>query len=106
MSGFESLDSIEGVSILEPSTSPTEVFTHENFPLVPGFYYMTVTLEQVVYYSSFEIIPLHIKKQEWQIMKEEVSKDLDTLTQDFVKRYTKSLHGSSGNNSKENKKSH
>ena len=102
MSGFESLNSCAGFSSLDPSTSPREVFTHENFPLVPGFYYMTVTLEQIVYYSSFEIIPLHIKKQEWQIMKEEVSKDLSTLTQDFVKRYTKSLHGSSGNNSKEN----
>lgn len=72
---------------LLPTENFVKVFEYNNFPLHPGVYYIKVTVEKKEYYAGFEIAPLHIRKTDWQMIKEDLEKSLKGFAQDLVRRH-------------------
>lgn len=67
----------------------TLLFKGEDFPLVPGYYVLTVTGRGETWYSLLEITPRYMGKQSWQDMGEELLEEIKHLSFDFMK---KSIH--------------
>lgn len=57
----------------------------EDFPLVPGYYIMTVKGNGKIWYAPLEIHPRFLQKQDWQNMKEELTEEIRNLSFDFMK---------------------
>lgn len=64
----------------------TLLFKGEDFPLVPGYYVLTVTGRGETWYSLLEITPRYMGKQSWQDMGEELLEEIKHLSFDFMKR--------------------
>lgn len=74
----------------EPQLSPAgrfiTLFEAKNFPLVPGYYVVTVTGRGRSWYSLVEIVPRYLQKQQWQDMRDELMGEIRRLSFDFMKR--------------------
>ena len=60
------------------------LFEGQNFPLVPGYYIMTVTGEGKSWYSLVEVTPRFLEKESWKDMKQELTKEIRHLSFDFM----------------------
>lgn len=65
---------------------PVLIFSGKDFPLVPGYYVITVNHGEETYYGLIEITPKFMEKQSWQKMREELINEIKTLSFDFMKR--------------------
>lgn len=63
------------------------LFEGQNFPLVPGYYIMTVTGEGKSWYSLVEVTPRFLEKESWKDMKQELTKEIRHLSFDFMCRH-------------------
>lgn len=70
----------------EKNEAPILLFSGKDFPLVPGYYVITVKIENETYYGLIEITPKFMEKQSWQKMREELISEIKTLSFDFMKR--------------------
>lgn len=74
----------------EPQLSPQNryitLFEAKNFPLVPGYYVVTVSGRDKKWYSVVEIVPRYLQKQQWQDMRDELMGEIRRLSFDFMKR--------------------
>ena len=75
-----------GVFMLLPSPRLVSLFTAGNFPLVPGYYVLTVQEDSRTWYTGIEIVPRHMEKQQWQEMRDELRGEIRDLAFDFMKR--------------------
>ena len=83
-------DRYDGETWVRPRRSwDTLLFKGEDFPLVPGYYVLTVTGRGETWYSLLEITPRYMGKQSWQDMGEELLEEIKHLSFDFMK---KSIH--------------
>ncbi len=91
------MDGIDVVSVAgvdrsgpEPELLPQgrfiTLFEAKNFPLVPGYYVVTVTGRGRSWYSLIEIVPRYLQKQQWQDMRDELMGEIRRLSFDFMKR--------------------
>lgn len=62
------------------------LFEAKNFPLVPGYYVVTVMGRGTSWYSVVEIVPRYLQKQQWQDMRDELMGEIRRLSFDFMKR--------------------
>ena len=67
----------------------TLLFRGEDFPLVPGYYVLTVSGRDRNWYGLLEILPKYLGKQSWQDMGEELVEEIKNLSFDFMR---KSIH--------------
>lgn len=77
----------------------TLLFKGEDFPLVPGYYVLTVTDGDVSWYGLLEITPKYMGKQSWQDMRDELMHEIKNLSFDFMKRnmhVSKAMEGTLG----------
>ncbi len=73
------------------------LFRGEDFPLVPGYYVLTVTGRGRAWYGLLEILPKYLGKQSWQDMGEELVEEIKNLSFDFMRKsihISKSMEGS------------
>lgn len=79
---------VDGVPYIRPSKSPDPVtlFEGKDFPLVPGYYVITVTGRGKSWHSLLEITPKFMGKQSWQDMRDELTDEIKNLSFDFMKR--------------------
>ncbi len=81
---------IRGETYIRPSRSrDVLLFRGEDFPLVPGYYVLTVTGRGRAWYGLLEILPKYMEKESWQDMGEELVEEIKNLSFDFMK---KSIH--------------
>ena len=78
----------EGQTWLTPQGGRVfSLFEGQNFPLVPGYYIMTVTGEGKSWYSLVEVTPRFLEKESWKDMKKELTKEIRHLSFDFMCRH-------------------
>lgn len=80
---------------------PLLLFEGQNFPLVPGYYVLTVEGGGRSWYGLMEITPKYMGKQSWQDMRDELTDEIRTLSFDFMKKnihISKALEGALGLN--------
>lgn len=80
---------------------PLLLFEGQDFPLVPGYYVLTVEGGGRSWYGLMEITPKYIGKQSWQDMRDELTDEIRTLSFDFMKKnihISKALEGALGLN--------
>lgn len=65
-------ESVDGEVYLPPSDWYVTLFEGRNFPLVPGYYVITVTGRGRTWYGVIEIVPRYLEKQQWQDMRDEL----------------------------------
>ncbi len=89
---------IEEQTYIRPSRSrDVLLFRGEDFPLVPGYYVLTVTGRGRAWYGLLEILPKYLGKQSWQDMGEELVEEIKNLSFDFMRKsihISKSMEGS------------
>ncbi|MDG4658019.1 nuclease domain-containing protein [Ectobacillus antri] len=73
----------EGESYLLPSSQKKLLFSHENFPLIPGDYLVRVYCGRW-YYAMLRIQPKQVTESQLQVMKDEVQEFLEGLAYDVV----------------------
>lgn len=87
----------EGQTYVAPSRwKDTLLFKGEDFPLVPGYYVLTVTDGKRSWYGLLEILPKYMGKQSWQDMRDELMHEIKNLSFDFMKKnihVSKSMEG-------------
>jgi hypothetical protein len=95
MDGLETLperllenDPLEGEPYLTPTGQTITLFsnTEECYPLIPGFYRIAVECEGQRFYSWIKVIPKQLEQTQWEIMRDEVEKELSGLARDIVLR--------------------
>ena len=74
----------------------TQIFSFNDFPLVPGFYLLTVIASGTEYYSILEITPSQISKVQWKIIQKELIEDVKKLAFDLVKCNLENDYGEKG----------
>lgn len=77
------------------------LFKGEDFPLVPGYYVITVTHHEKAWYTLLEVTPKYMGKQSWQDMRDELMDEIKTLSFDFMKKnihISKAMEGTLGLN--------
>lgn len=100
----EKLEKKDGEIYIKPQRkkeAPLLIFSGKDFPLVPGYYVITVYHENETYYGLLEITPKFMEKQSWQNMREELISEIKTLSFDFMKRniqITKAMESALGLN--------
>lgn len=75
------------------------LFAGQNFPLVPGYYVITVLAKNQKWYGLLEIKPRFLGKQSWEAMRDELAQEIKELSFDFIKRSThisKAMEGALG----------
>lgn len=80
---------------------PLLLFEGQDFPLVPGYYVLTVEGGGRSWYGLMEIMPKYMGKQSWQDMRDELTDEIRTLSFDFMKKnihISKALEGALGLN--------
>lgn len=80
---------------------PLLLFEGQDFPLVPGYYVLTVEGGGRSWYGLMEITPKYMGKQSWQDMRDELTDEIRTLSFDFMKKnihISKALEGVLGLN--------
>ena len=78
----------EGQTWLMPRGNRSfSLFEGQNFPLVPGYYIMTVTGRGKSWYSLVEVTPRYMEKESWRDMKQELTKEIKHLSFDFMSRH-------------------
>lgn len=80
---------------------PLLLFEGQDFPLVPGYYVLTVEGGGRSWYGLMEITPKYMGKQSWQDMRDELTDEIRTLSFDFMKKnihISKALEGALGLN--------
>lgn len=80
---------------------PLLLFEGQDFPLVPGYYVLTVEGGGRSWYGFMEITPKYMGKQSWQDMRDELTDEIRTLSFDFMKKnihISKALEGALGLN--------
>ena len=91
-----------GQTYITPAHRPGEailLFEGQDFPLVPGYYVLTVEGNGKSWYGLMEIKPKYMGKQSWQDMRDELADEIRTLSFDFMKRnihISKALEGALG----------
>ncbi len=75
-----------GAVVLPPRDRWVTLFEAKNFPLVPGYYVVTVTGRGRTWYGAVEIVPRYLQKQQWQAMRDELLGEIRRLSFDFMKR--------------------
>ena len=90
MDGFDGIDNDQLVSIddgiyLMANSGWVEVFNHENFPLPPGLYVLTVIVDSIEYYTGFEVLPNAIDDRNiWEIMLQDVLENIPTQAVNYA----------------------
>ena len=93
MDGIEALpvrylemDPRDGEVYLLPSFKEYELFSNslDYFPLIPGYYRLVIQQGEKRYFSWIKIIPKQMRKTQWEIMTEELEKELSGLAQDII----------------------
>lgn len=79
-------ESRDGEATLPPEGRFVTLFEARNFPLVPGYYVITVTGRGRTWYGVVEIVPRYLEKQQWQAMRDELLGEIRRLSFDFMKR--------------------
>lgn len=80
---------------------PLLLFEGQDFPLVPGYYVLTVEGGGRSWYGLMEITPKYMGKQSWQDMRDELTDEIRMLSFDFMKKnihISKALEGALGLN--------
>lgn len=80
---------------------PLLLFEGQDFPLVPGYYVLTVEGGGRSWYGLMEITPKYMGKQSWQDMRDELTDEIRTLSFDFMKKnihISKAMEGALGLN--------
>lgn len=91
----------EQTYILPEGKKDILLFAGQDFPLVPGYYVMTVEGAGRAWYGILEINPRYMEKQSWQEMRDELVEEIKTLSFDFMKRnihISRQLEGALGVN--------
>lgn len=91
----------EQTYILPEGKKDIRLFAGQDFPLVPGYYVMTVEGAGRAWYGILEINPRYMEKQSWQEMRDELVEEIKTLSFDFMKRnihISRQLEGALGVN--------
>lgn len=91
----------EQTYILPEGKKDILLFAGQDFPLVPGYYVMTVEGAGHAWYGILEINPRYMEKQSWQEMRDELVEEIKTLSFDFMKRnihISRQLEGALGVN--------
>ena len=95
---------VNGQTYITPAHRPGEailLFEGQDFPLVPGYYVLTVEGNGKSWYGLMEITPKYMGKQSWQDMRDELTDEIRTLSFDFMKKnihISKALEGALGLN--------
>ena len=79
----------EAAPYLSPRVGWQFLFDAKNFPLVPGYYVLTVKGGGRAWYALIEIVPRYLEKRQWMAMRDELTEEIRHLSFDFMKR---SLH--------------
>ncbi len=79
----------ETAPYLSPRAGWQTLFEAKNFPLVPGYYGLTVEGGGRAWHTLIEIVPRYLEKQQWTAMRDELTEEIRHLSFDFMKR---SLH--------------
>ena len=80
---------IDGQTYIQPfrrGQPPLLLFEGQDFPLVPGYYVLTVTGAGRAWYGLLEITPKYMGKQSWQDMRDELSDEIKTISFDFMRK--------------------
>ncbi len=97
MDGLETLpeqtllyDSSYGEVYLSPSEKSVTLFDHTNeyYPLIPGYYRMTILYRNQRYYAWVKVLPKQLEVEQWETMKNEVEGELQGLAKEMQLRKT------------------
>jgi hypothetical protein len=96
MDGLEVLSERAGVDYdeyrnpyLPPDQVPHELFLtqgQEYYPLIPGYYRVSVMVHSRVYHSLLQVRPKQMSNQQWEIMRDELEGEVRGLAQDLIRK--------------------
>lgn len=84
------IDALEGEVYLPPSDQPVVLFENSgnNYPLIPGFYRLVIKHEGQRFFSWIKVIPKQLEEVQWEVMRNEVEKELRGLARDVIVKKT------------------
>lgn len=89
MDGFDAVDIKELINpdgvYVSSNSGWIEVFNYENFPLPPGLYVLTVSVDAIKYFTSFEVLPNTMGSMSiWQKMLKDVLDDVNEQVSNYA----------------------
>ncbi|QGG47872.1 nuclease domain-containing protein [Heliorestis convoluta] len=69
----------EGQAYLAPSEQEYLLFRYDDYPLIPGYYKLTVFVFGKSYHALLQVLPKQMTQAQWESMKEELEKELHDL---------------------------
>lgn len=84
--GTERIDGQTWIQPFRRGQPPLLLFEGADFPLVPGYYVITVTGGERNWYGLLEILPKYMGKQSWQDMRDELTDEIKHISFDFMKK--------------------
>src|SRR4051812_28360517 len=82
------VDQVEREVYLPPSDNPVTLFDNSKayYPLIPGIYRIVVVYEGQRYFSCVKVIPKQIEVTQWEMMRQEVEKEVSGLAREVILR--------------------
>ena len=92
------VDPEKGEVYLLPSEQSVTLFSNkeEYYPLIPGFYRLVVVADGQSFFSWIKVIPKQLEESQWEIMRDEVEKELMGLAREIVLNRTGMISGVEG----------
>ncbi|KAB2952263.1 hypothetical protein F9B85_08830 [Heliorestis acidaminivorans] len=69
----------EGQAYLPPGEQECLLFRYEDYPLIPGYYKITIVTSDRTYHALLQVLPKQMTQAQWESMKEELEKELQEL---------------------------
>ncbi len=94
MDGLETLpqerlaEDSSGEAYLSPGPRPIRLFSYEDFPLIPGYYWIEVVLHGEHYFAPFQVEPKRLTNAQWEVMRQELTDELHNLALDLIRQST------------------
>lgn len=92
MDGIETLNNdiakedIDGQVYIEPSNNLIDLYTVDNFPLIPGTFRMIVEIHNKKFYSKMKVEPKLFTEKELEVVKEDLEEEINGLAFELIKK--------------------
>ncbi len=78
----------EGLPYLQPSSKKYPLYSYDNefYGIRVGKYELHIKYEDRDYFSLVEVVPQHLTINEWDLLKDDLERELKGLAQDLIRK--------------------
>lgn len=78
----------DGRSYLSPDERVVQLFSHADYPLIPGYYWIEVVVSEQHYFAPLRVEPKQMSRAQWEVMRQELNDELYGLALDLIRQST------------------